>query len=380
METGDITITIAVIVYKVEKYIRECLDSVISQKGSDIEILIVNDASPDSCGKICDEYAKRDSRVRVIHHDRNKGASAARNTCINNARGHWITFVDGDDKLTDDAIQTMLLRLDDLCDIIVFDYIEIAGKNALERTGKSFDEFDYSDEKEIADYRLTIIGDKKNALKAVPIHTPWAKIIRKQFLKDNNLKFNTKMIWGEDTVFSLDGAYKLNRVKGFPYKTYMYRINPSAITWRYIENSIELQDDFLNAMKDILDKNNDNDDSALNAFALRIMEEVQASFKRTAYHTKCRWGKKKRLSWLKSICSNSLVDFSVMRLLHTPCSNSDTQELAVLIHEKNLQRIDVIYRKRRKEQIVSTIKQNLVRFKLFKMIYLLNKRINIGEV
>ena len=89
-------VSIIVPVYKVEKYLRQCLDSLVSQTYSNIEIILVDDGSPDNCGIICDEYAEKDSRIIVIH-KKNEGLSAARNNGIDIAKGEYLMFVDSDD-------------------------------------------------------------------------------------------------------------------------------------------------------------------------------------------------------------------------------------------------------------------------------------------
>lgn len=93
-------ISVIVPVYKVEKYINQCIDSILAQTFSDFELILVDDGSPDKCGEICDEYAKKDSRIHVIHQE-NGGLSAARNTGIDwanaNSDSEWITFIDSDD-------------------------------------------------------------------------------------------------------------------------------------------------------------------------------------------------------------------------------------------------------------------------------------------
>ena len=89
-------ISVIVPVYNVEPYLRQCLDSIVNQTYPNIEILIVDDGSPDHCGEICDEYAKKDSRIIVIHQE-NAGLSAARNAALDIARGEYIMFVDSDD-------------------------------------------------------------------------------------------------------------------------------------------------------------------------------------------------------------------------------------------------------------------------------------------
>ena len=89
-------LSIIVPVYKVEAYLAECLDSILAQTYANFELILVDDGSPDNCPPICDQYAQRDKRIRVIHQS-NGGLSAARNTGLNNAQGEWIGFVDSDD-------------------------------------------------------------------------------------------------------------------------------------------------------------------------------------------------------------------------------------------------------------------------------------------
>lgn len=103
-------ISIIVPVYKVEPYLRQCIESVLSQTYKNVEILLIDDGSPDSCGQICEEYAERDGRVRVFHTE-NKGLSAARNLGFQMANGEYIGFVDADDWIEPNMYETLLERL-----------------------------------------------------------------------------------------------------------------------------------------------------------------------------------------------------------------------------------------------------------------------------
>lgn len=96
--------TIVVPVYNVEKYIYECINSIISQTYSDFEVILIDDGSPDNCPAICDEFSRKDKRIRVIH-QKNKGLSVARNVGIDNAKGDYIVFVDSDDIILSDALE-----------------------------------------------------------------------------------------------------------------------------------------------------------------------------------------------------------------------------------------------------------------------------------
>ena len=99
-------ISIIVPVYNVEAYLAKCVDSILAQTYTNLEIILVNDGSSDGCGRICDEYAKQDKRIKVIH-KQNGGLSDARNVAIDVATGEFITFIDSDDYVTDDYIMTL---------------------------------------------------------------------------------------------------------------------------------------------------------------------------------------------------------------------------------------------------------------------------------
>ena len=99
-------ISVIIPVYNVEKYLAECLDSVLNQTFQDIEIICVNDGSTDNCGKILDKYAKKDPRIQIIT-QKNKGLSGARNTGLDIATGDWICFVDSDDALPPNALSVL---------------------------------------------------------------------------------------------------------------------------------------------------------------------------------------------------------------------------------------------------------------------------------
>ncbi len=100
-------ISVIVPVYKVENYLRQAVESILQQTYRNLEILLVDDGSPDSCGNICDQYAKTDPRVKVFHKE-NGGISAARNFALDRARGDWISFVDSDDWIDPEMIEALL--------------------------------------------------------------------------------------------------------------------------------------------------------------------------------------------------------------------------------------------------------------------------------
>ena len=122
----DSLISVIVPIYKVEKYLSKCVDSVVNQTYKNLEIILVDDGSPDNCPKICDEYAKQDSRIKVIHKE-NGGLSDARNAGMKIATGEYVAFIDSDDYISDDFIETLYTTMkaenSDIveCDIVKFE-------------------------------------------------------------------------------------------------------------------------------------------------------------------------------------------------------------------------------------------------------------------
>ncbi len=100
------TISVIVPVYKVEQYLPACVDSILAQTFTDFELILVDDGSPDNCGAMCDAYAVEDSRVKVIHRE-NRGLSAARNAGMDAAKGYFITFIDSDDLVSANFLETL---------------------------------------------------------------------------------------------------------------------------------------------------------------------------------------------------------------------------------------------------------------------------------
>lgn len=107
MNSENELVSIIIPVYKVENYLHRCVESVLNQSYTNIEIILVDDGSPDSCPGICDEYETKDSRIKVVHKV-NRGLSSARNSGIEIMKGNWVTFIDSDDYISKNAIEKMV--------------------------------------------------------------------------------------------------------------------------------------------------------------------------------------------------------------------------------------------------------------------------------
>ena len=121
-------LSIIVPVYKVEQYIHKCVDSILNQTFTDFELILVDDGSPDNCGEICDEYAQKDERVRVIHKE-NGGLSDARNFGLKKAKGKYISFIDSDDWVDLDLYRDVIdYQEDNDLGVVCFDVYEVKGE------------------------------------------------------------------------------------------------------------------------------------------------------------------------------------------------------------------------------------------------------------
>ncbi len=183
-------VSIIVPVYKVENYIRRCLDSIENQIYTDWECLLVDDGTPDKAGEICDEYAHRDDRFRVFHQE-NQGVSAARNKGLDEARGTWIFFVDADDMVEKDSLAN-LLNVDE-CDLVVGGYEKIE------------DNFSYSLKNEKVEVSKELIELwNVDTFSGWPFWYVWGKLFKCSVIRENFLKFDDGLKYNEDNCFLIN--------------------------------------------------------------------------------------------------------------------------------------------------------------------------------
>lgn len=181
-------VSIIVPVYNAEKYLNRCIDSILSQTMTDFELLLIDDGSKDNSGRICDEYATKDARVRVFHKP-NGGVSSARNLGLDNAKGKWITFVDADDRCSCNYLEHLLSKVDDDTDLII-SYAVIC-----DSTGEKAEVY--------PEYRVNATNFERLFVDSdMHWHTsPWAKLYRASIIYENSLRFNEMMHIGEDADF-----------------------------------------------------------------------------------------------------------------------------------------------------------------------------------
>lgn len=219
-------VSVIIPVYKVEPYLRECLDSVVNQTYYNLEIILVDDGSPDGCPKICDEYAENDSRIKVIHKE-NGGLSDARNKGLDIATGKYITFVDSDDVIHKTYVESLYDNLKktnsfiSVCQLATFKDFQIIKKVEID-----CEQYVLSGSEAVQDLYERLCGLKKQKSFGVSV-TACGKMFARKFF--SNIRFPYGMLHEDDAV-SPKVLYQSNRVCVISSQLYYYRVTENSIT------------------------------------------------------------------------------------------------------------------------------------------------------
>ena len=282
-------VSIIVPVYNVEKYLRECLDSILSQTLSDIEIICVNDGSEDSSRIILDEYAKKDKRIKIIDKE-NRGLSSARNIGLKAAKGEFISFIDSDDWVSPYFIEKLynnmvLLNTDiTICAVCLYD--EMIKNFEAPKPYFSLDVFDKTFDDKVFSYE-----DVKPFLMDVCVMA-WNKLYRKSFLDRVNAEFPEGLIF-EDGPFFFSIFFKTKRVSLIRDFLYNYRINRNGSIvqkgGRQFMDIIDVVELMYNSIKDLPVFN-----EIKNEFYIRKADDIVYRYELIDFWQKRKFSKKLR--------------------------------------------------------------------------------------
>ncbi|PFP29503.1 hypothetical protein COJ96_10165 [Bacillus sp. AFS073361] len=248
----NLKISIIVPVYKVELYIRECIDSILSQTFTDFELILINDGSPDNCGEICEEYGRRDKRVQVIHRQ-NGGPSSARNLGINVAKGDYLAFVDSDDTIESNMYEKMYaLGLEQEADIIACGYFEINHfSNETLKLISPLGSKSIIKGKQIKEDLEALLLENK----ILGFASMCNKLYKRSFIIENNILINEGIKIAEDLCFNLIALSNANKICGINEPFYRYRrINPESLMNKKtgaFESHLRARNEILNVLKSI---------------------------------------------------------------------------------------------------------------------------------
>ena len=259
----DPAVSIVVPVYRVENYLEQCLDSLLAQTLGSIEVIVVDDGSPDGSGAIADRYAQKDGRVRVIH-QRNAGLGPARNAGIAAARGTYVGFVDSDDWVEPEMFGRLYEAAQTVgADIAVSGHRDVAQGTGLVTKVHPLAGRTFSGREEIRAVRARLFGHapEDRETEAFPMSVCMS-LYRREMLESKQLRF--REILSEDTLFNLE-AYGCAKVIVFTGGTdYCYRKEGQpSITRSFCENTQQRFAQFLEALRELAER--EGEDAILRA-------------------------------------------------------------------------------------------------------------------
>ena len=282
-------ISVIVPVYRVEKYLGRCVNSLLGQTLSDIEIILVDDGSPDGCPALCDEFAKKDGRIKVLHKE-NEGLGLARNSGMSLAVGEYIAFVDSDDYVKSEMYRTLYEAAQRenadiaMCGLCCIGGIMSAKENDVQNIN-CFDGYTVFDGKEGIDrLMLDISGalpkedqDSRYGFSSVK------NIYRKEVLEKNKIRFlSEKEVMSEDVFFLLDFLDKCECAVGVPGAFYCYCRNGQSLSKSYRSDRFEKCRLIIDGINGVLSKRMDESvykiysDRLFQAYArAACMQEIQ---------------------------------------------------------------------------------------------------------
>ncbi len=235
MQNGLVTVVLPI--YNVEKYLNQCIESVVNQTYRNLEILLIDDGSPDSCPEICNDWAKRDSRIRVIHKE-NAGLGMARNTGIENANGEYICFFDSDDFVELNVIEkSYQCAKENAAELVIFGLNKIDSKgNVISSFVPTVGNKTYVGDEVVNSFLPDFIApDPKGDKQFVFYMSSWLLLYSVDAIKKADWRFvSEREIIAED-VYSLIALVKhINRVSVLPEALYNYRFNEISLSRKYI--------------------------------------------------------------------------------------------------------------------------------------------------
>ncbi len=242
-------------VYNVEKYINECIDSILGQSFDGYEIILVDDASPDNCPRICDEYAEKYPEIIRVIHKSNAGPAAARNDGLKIATGDYVWFFDSDDILTGDCVNEIYeTAFKNNVDILQLSFMSFYdGKNDSYKTESVFE---YG--KVIRHKELTKYVARSNTERSVIF--AWRNIYRRAFLNNSNVLFDQSLKMLEDPAFNTLAFLKAESFAAADIPIYAYRIRKDSLQRKkYVKNYDTVMEYQWRLKRKYFRENSDND-------------------------------------------------------------------------------------------------------------------------
>lgn len=255
------TVSVIVPVYNTdEKYLEECIKSILSQSFGKLQLLLINDGSKNGAPDVCKAWSERDDRVVFLNQD-NQGVSVARNNGLSHATGDYVLFVDADDFLSEGIVATLVERMVEsekanrALDILFYGYCTSYTNREMVRVIENPDAELFT----ARTLQLAILHGNPR-LGPLEVGAPWGKLIRRSVIEDNHVRYTPGLRKGQDTVFTLGLLEHCSNISYESVAGYHYRISSASISHRFNEEIIGIMEKTLKAYGDFVENNNKGED------------------------------------------------------------------------------------------------------------------------
>ena len=287
-------ISIIVPVYNAEKFLKRCVESIIAQSYKNIEIILVNDGSEDKSRELCDEFARKDCRIKVVH-KKNEGVSSARNEGINQSKGKYISFVDADDWIERDFLFEMYNKLKQYN----VNYVT-CGYNRV-----------YENHNDIINNDLTeeLISANDYIIKILNVQNGYGFVHMKLISKDaiEDIRFDTNISVGEDAFFNIKLCKKIDKFLIYNKPLYNYYFNPNSAVRNYDKNYCNKYLNSMNVMNDYI-TNNYSENKVIKNLYNYIAYHILLICVNYCYHPQ---NSNRSIASLKKVCNIDLFKNSI---------------------------------------------------------------------
>ena len=298
-------ISIIIPVYNAEKYLEQCVASLVAQSDTNWEAVLVDDGSKDESGLLCDDFARKDNRIRVVHQC-NQGVSAARNTGIQNARGTYVMFLDADDQLAPGTFSELRGYLDDGYDVICWSVQTNEESNPdVSSMSEGITVAGESDEQALRDLNLRAFsGWSLAGVKDSSMHFAVTKLIKRSLLLEQDIRFETRLKHHEDTLFSILVVDAAKSVVAVDRPYYLRTIHEGSATVSYCPDIHEGNRLYLQKLKEFIQRKFSQDPKYQIAYAKYQMSCFVQCLRLDCMHPHAGYSGRQRLNRVRMLLSD----------------------------------------------------------------------------
>lgn len=250
---GRPLISFIVPVYNSERYIDKCINSILNQTVGDFEIIIIDDGSKDNSFKKCKKYQNENENVKVFS-QRNQGVSVARNNGLKNSKGEWIAFVDVDDQIAPNYIESVLYYINEKkYDLIQFDFFINEKEYEIKNIESNYTVYGKNEAMELVE---ATFSNKRNNLNCenIILRSPCTKVYKKEFIENEKINFIPNLKMGEDFIFNINVYLKMKKMCYIKKGLYKVEARSDSASRGYIHNMDEVDKLFYDKLKEVFIK------------------------------------------------------------------------------------------------------------------------------